>query len=186
MSDPVITARNMRANELTPEKTFLHFQQLVEDLAWLSTAGKRLLEKNNPLSFKQWLEFFNRADRVYIDGSHGFSFRFYYYMVLERGFKDLLLFIQSLSSEQRDKPSEQWGDIYRWEAMLTQIIAAERILHLDPRTTGGRETLIKLTNWMLPIVQELKSEASLTHLARERFPDDAEAVELYVKAHKNW
>ncbi len=187
MEEKQISARGTRPGELTPEKTYLHFSQFAADLVWLCNEGKRRLDLKEPLSFEDWRELFNRADRVYIDGGNRFSFEYYFYMVLMRGFKDLLALIEKNIDDFRSRNQTiAKDDVYQWKGMFYMLIGSQRVYHLDMTTPSGRNTLIKLVDAMIPIEKAMQSEDGLKRLGAERHPDDSDAIALFVKAHKNW
>lgn len=183
--EPEITARTMTYNKLTPENTILGLRQLAEVCKDLADHMENVLEKTEPLEFLEWQIIYLRARRVYNDCGFGFTARYMYYLVLKRGLRDILAALEKIPEAARQIRRE-YDDFLSWYIVLSQAIEAERVLHLNPAVPADRLTLIELTNGLLPVVQLWKSEASLRKLAEQRFPDDKVAVDLFVKAHKNW
>jgi hypothetical protein len=184
---PEISARAMTYNKLTPETTILGLRQLAQACTDLARNMENILEKTEPLEFNEWYSLYDWAKRVYADCGFGFTARYMFYMVLKRGFKDALAALEKIPEAARlGKRTQENDDFIEWYIVLSQAIESERVYHLNPAVPADRLTLIELTDGLLPVVQLWKSEVSLRKLAQERFPDDQVAVELFVKANKNW
>jgi hypothetical protein len=164
--------------KITPEVIYNFFQYLCGLMQWLMTEGKTLLEREAPLSYKEFDLLFNKAFYLWWQMPQERPVCLICLAVMKKG-------ISSLMHALKHSESHLEPVMVSWFATIRRQIEPGSIFSIDSRSCRVEESR-DLIEALVPVAQFLKSDGILDSIARSRYPQEPEAQQWFIKNHKNW
>lgn len=163
--------------KITLEIIFGQFRYFWIKMIWMMTKGRKLLESTDLITYDNWVELEERTRNLHITfGRHQRTIAVLYVMVFKKGVDSLLKLVQA-DPCAHDFSRAEFQTYRKWFYYLVQLTRPEAPLGIRSHYCRLEESR-ELIESLIPIARGLKERAMMDQIAYNRFPADAEAIQM--------